>query len=200
MLNVFASRDDLKAAVAAWIYGPERCEEDGDADVERRVYEKKCAKLGLTTLPTYTNTMDLPSRATSPVVAGPKFSARPGRCRSASGGGCPTTVLVVVGAIAELAAASEPCICQAEWSPATRTVACPRMAASPLRALATGRGAKSSTPAAMKRERGEGGRTARRRACLILAQRCRRPSLSGLPTRRRPRRSTGTSPAGIQAK
>ena len=51
--------------------------------------------------------MDLPSRATSPVVAGPKFSAGPGRRRSASGGGCATALLVVVGAIAAPAAASE---------------------------------------------------------------------------------------------
>ena len=40
--------------------------------------------------------MDLPSRATSPVVAGPKFSARPGRRRSASGGGCATALRVAV--------------------------------------------------------------------------------------------------------
>ena len=51
--------------------------------------------------------MDLPSRATSPVVAGPKFSAGPGRRRSASGGGCASALLVVVGAIAAPAAASE---------------------------------------------------------------------------------------------
>ena len=40
--------------------------------------------------------MDLPSRATSPVVAGPKLSARPGRRRSASGGGCASALRVAV--------------------------------------------------------------------------------------------------------
>ena len=40
--------------------------------------------------------MDLPSRATPPVVAGPKFSARPGRRRSASGGGCASALRVAV--------------------------------------------------------------------------------------------------------
>ena len=96
-------------------YAAERCEEAATPTRTSRVREEmqdqRWGSADRQRVPTYTNTMDLPSRATSPVVAGPEVVgghlARPGGARPAFAAArrCPTpTVRVVVGAIAELAA------------------------------------------------------------------------------------------------